>query len=149
MMTSFHTVVSVTAAVAVFAFSNVSLTSPAFAGNARTDNAANLNDVVVKMPSIKIIGRDAATGAPIREITTTARLQYNPIVLTTNSGRALLDAKVADLARSLCAADALLYLTDDDGTCLRQALRHTQAQLDAVSAQLNARVVQRYPHPAG
>jgi len=149
MMTSFRTVVSFTAAVAVLALSNVSLTSPAFAGNAQTDNAANLKDVVVQMPSTKIIGRDAATGAPIREVTTTARLQYNPIMLTTNSGRALLDAKVADLARSLCAADALAYLTDDDGTCFRQAIRHTQAQLDAVSAQLNARVAQRYSHPAG
>jgi UrcA family protein len=149
MMTSSRTVVSLTAAVAVFALSNVSLTSPAFAGDAQTDNAANLNDVVVQMPSTKIIGRDAATGAPIQEITTTARLRYNPIVLTTYSGRALLDAKVARLARSLCAADALAYVTDDDGTCLRQAIRHTQAQLDAVAAQLNAGVVQRYSRPAG
>src|ERR1700736_1468546 len=70
-----------------------------------------------------------ATRRPIRSRTMTAHaygkpsdLSYDPATLTTDSGVALLKKSVADAARKACdtAADPV---TDDDGTCVRKAIR--------------------------
>lgn len=99
--------------------------------------AANLEEVTVTAPTVTTLGTDA-TGAPIKQVTATTRVQYNPIMLTTNSGRALLDDKVADVARRLCSS--VSTVTDpasrDDSTCVRQAIDGAKSQLDAAAARI-------------
>ena len=97
--------------------------------------AQNLAEVTVTAPTVRILGRDA-TGTPIQQVTAMARIQYNPISLTTNSGRALLDDKVAEVARRLCTAGGRVNNTDDDGACVRQATNDAKSQLDAAAARI-------------
>jgi UrcA family protein len=54
-------------------------------------------------------------------------VSYDPVTLTTNSGVALLKDSVADAARNAC--DKADPFTDDDGTCVRQAIYSAQAQI--------------------
>ncbi len=101
--------------------------------------AADLPEVTVTAPSVKTIGRDA-TGTPIRQITATARIRYSPIMLTTYSGRALLQDKVVEVARGLCrkvdsfAVGAL----GDEGTCVEQAVAGAKVQIAAAIARQKA-----------
>ena len=95
--------------------------------------AATLEEVTVTAPTVKTLGRDA-TGTPIRQLNVTVRLEYNPISLTTNSGRALLDDKVAEVARGLCSAGGTLPNTDDSDHCVRDAIKNAKTQLDAATA---------------
>src|ERR1700730_10303072 len=95
--------------------------------------AANLEEVTVTVPTAKTLGRDAS-GTPIQQVTTMARVQYNPVMLTTNSGRALLDEKVAEVARALCTAGGTVNNTDDDGACVRQAIFRAKVQIAAAAA---------------
>lgn len=98
-------------------------------------HAADLEEVTITAPTVKTIGRDAATGAPIQQVTAMARVQYNPIMLTTNSGRALLEDKVAEVARRLCRADSIAATAiDDDTTCIQQAVAAANVQIDAAAA---------------
>lgn len=56
----------------------------------------------------------------------TARIQYNPVTLTTNSGLALLKDGVEKAARELCySIDPL----DPDGTCVRNAIESALPQI--------------------
>jgi UrcA family protein len=57
--------------------------------------------------------------SPLRK---SVRVQYNPIMSITNSGRALLDDKIAEKARRLCTAGGRVSNTDDNGACVRQAI---------------------------
>lgn len=97
--------------------------------------AAELPEVTVSAPSAKIIGRDV-TGTPIHQATATARIRYNPIMLTTYSGRALLQDKVAEVARGLCRKlDAMaLVAAEDEGACVQRAVAGTKAQIAAAIA---------------
>ena len=95
--------------------------------------AANLEEVTVTAATVRTLGRDA-TGTPIQQVTATARVQYSPIMLTTNSGRALLDDKVAEVARRLCTAGGRVSNTDDDAACVRQAINDANLQLNAAAA---------------
>ena len=97
--------------------------------------AATLEEVTVTAPTVKTLGRDA-TGTPIRQLSATVRLQYNPISLTTNSGRALLDDKVVEVARGLCGAGGTVSNTDDNESCVRDAVRGAKTQLDAATARV-------------
>jgi UrcA family protein len=108
--------------------------------------AADLSEVTISTPAIKTVGRDA-TGTPVRQLGGTVRVQYNPISLTTNSGRALLDDKVADVARDLCSANGLYPNADDDWNCVRQATKAARVQLDAATAQAKFSLVQEYSPP--
>jgi UrcA family protein len=108
--------------------------------------AADLAEVTVSSPTVNTTGRDA-TGTPIRQLSGTVRLQYDPIMLTTNSGRALLDDKVADVARNLCSANGAFPNADDDWNCVRQATRAARLQLDAAIEQMKVRLVQEYSSP--
>jgi UrcA family protein len=54
-------------------------------------------------------------------------VSYDPVTLTTNSGIALLKDSVADAARKAC--DTADPLTDDGGTCVREAISSAQSQI--------------------
>jgi UrcA family protein len=64
-------------------------------------------------------------------MTASARVQYNPIMLTTSSGRALLNDRIAQVARDLCSDRGLFSNTDDDLNCVRGAVQGAKMQLDA------------------
>jgi len=101
--------------------------------------AADLPEVTVSAPSTKIIGRDM-TGAPIRQVTASARIRYSPVMLTTNSGRALLQYKVAEVARGLCRkldSTAIVFM-DNEATCVQQAVKGAKTQIAAAIAQQKA-----------
>jgi UrcA family protein len=92
-------------------------------------HAQDLEQITISAPAVKTIGRDTATLAPIEESTVTARVAYDPVTLTTNSGVALLKDGVLDAARKACYAAG--PLTEDDGTCLRDAVKAAQPQITA------------------
>lgn len=95
--------------------------------------AADLEQVTISAPSVKTVDRDAATGAPIEEVTRTASIAVDPVTLTTNSGVALLNDSVLETAQKLC--DSIDPLSsDDDGECVRGAVRSAQAQITAAVA---------------
>jgi UrcA family protein len=96
-------------------------------------HAADLNQITVQGSTVQTVGRDAATGAPIQETTVKVAVSYDPATLTTDSGVKLLKAKVVDAARQAC--DSADPLTDDDGTCLREAVGSAQGQIARVVAQ--------------
>ncbi len=95
-------------------------------------HAGDLDQVTIAAPAVKTVGHDYATGAPIQETTVTARVQVDPVTLTTNSGVALLKDGVRDAARKACeAADPL---TPDDGTCVHTAVKSAEPQVAAAIA---------------
>ena len=96
-------------------------------------HAADLNQITVQGSAVQTVGRDAATGAPIQETTVKVAVSYDPATLTTDSGVKLLKAKVVDAARQAC--DSADPLTDDDGSCLREAVGSAQDQIARVVTQ--------------
>jgi hypothetical protein len=92
-----------------------------------------LDPITVSAPATKIVDRDAATNAPIEQVTSTARVQADPAALRTNYGALMLNYSVLDAARKACtAADPL---QDDDGTCVRDAVASAKPLVDAAIAQ--------------
>jgi UrcA family protein len=89
--------------------------------------AAEPNEVTIHGSTTKVVGRDYATNAPIEETTVKVGVSYDPVTLTTNSGIALLKDSVAEAARKACAAAD--PLTDDGGTCVREAISSAQTQI--------------------
>jgi UrcA family protein len=90
-------------------------------------HAAEPNEVTIRGSTTQVVGRDYATNAPIEETTVKVAVNYDPVTLTTNSGIALLKDSVAEAARKACAtADPL---TDDGGTCVREAISSAQSQI--------------------
>ena len=99
--------------------------------------AADLPEVTVSAPSVKTVDRDAATGAPIQEVTEAARVSVDPVTLTTNSGVALLQDKVLQTAQQICASmDPLAG--EDDGSCVREAVKSARAGIKAAVARANS-----------
>jgi UrcA family protein len=90
-------------------------------------HAAEYDEITISGSTTKTVGREYATGAPIRETTVKVGVSYDPVTLTTNSGVALLKDAVVDAARKAC--DMADPLTQDDGTCLREAVRSAQPQI--------------------
>jgi UrcA family protein len=91
-----------------------------------------LDQITVSAPAAKIVDRDAATAAPIWEVTITARVQADPAALRTNYGALMLNYSVLDAARKACtAADPLV---DDGGTCVHDAVESAKPQVDAAIA---------------
>jgi UrcA family protein len=90
-------------------------------------HAAVPNEITVQGPTEKTVGRDYATGAPIKETSVKIAVSYDPVTLTTNSGIALLKDSVIDAAHRAC--DAADPFADDDGTCVREAISAAQAQI--------------------
>ena len=101
--------------------------------------AADLPEVTVSAPSIKTIGRDLS-GAPVRQATASARIRYSPIMLTTNSGRALLQYKVTQVARGLCRKlDSISVVPlSDETTCVQQAVKSAKVQIASAIARQQA-----------
>ena len=92
-----------------------------------------LDPITVVAPSVKVVGRDAATGASIEEVTVTAQIPADPAALRTEYGALMLEYSVRDAARKACnEADPLTY---DDGTCFKNAVESAQPQIDAAIAQ--------------
>jgi UrcA family protein len=89
--------------------------------------AAEPDEVTISAPATQTVGRDYATNAPIQETTVKVGVSYDPVTLTTNSGVALLKDSVADAARKAC--DTADPLTDDGGTCVREAISSAQSQI--------------------
>jgi UrcA family protein len=104
----------------------------------RSDRHHGLHDpeqveqVTVSSPVVKTVGRDSATGGPIQETQKTARIQYDPVTLTTNSGVALLQDSVFETARKVC--ESFDPFDPDDGTCIRNAVNSAKPQVDAAIA---------------
>jgi UrcA family protein len=96
--------------------------------------AANVDEITISAPSVKTVGRDAATGAPIQDVTKKFSIKFTPVTLTTNSGVALIKDSVFETARKVCESIDPSMLDDDD-TCVRDAVKSVQAQLDAATAQ--------------
>ena len=99
--------------------------------------AADLPEVTISAPSVKTVDRDAATGAPIQQVTEAARVSVDPVTLTTNSGVALLQDKVVETAQQLCNTMDPLAV-EDDGSCVREAVKSAQAQIKAAVARANS-----------
>jgi UrcA family protein len=101
--------------------------------------AADLPEVTVTAPSTKTIGRDAS-GAPLRQVTASARIRYSPVMLTTYSGQALLQDRVVEVARGLCRklGGISVVAMDDEATCVQQAVKGTKVQIAAAIAQQKA-----------
>ena len=116
-----------------FAVGAIALVSArAHAADADQLDPVQLDPITVSAPAVKIVDRDAATGAPIEEVTIKARVQADPVALRTNYGALMLNYSVLDAARKACtAADPL---ADDDGTCLHDAVESAKPQVDAAIA---------------
>jgi UrcA family protein len=112
-------------AAAVFAIGAVGLLST-------RAHAADFEQITISAPTIKTVGRDAATGAPIEEMLKTARIKVDPVTLTTNSGVTLLNDAVLDTAQKICFS--LDPQNWDDGECVRGAVKSAQAQITAAVA---------------
>jgi UrcA family protein len=95
-------------------------------------HAQDLDQITISAPAVKTVGREQVTLAPVKESTVTARVAFDPVTLTTNSGVALLKDSVLEAARKACgAADPV---TPDDGTCLHTAVRSAKPEVDAAIA---------------
>jgi hypothetical protein len=91
-----------------------------------------LDPITVSAPATKTVDRDTATGASIEQVTITARVQADPAALRTNYGALMLNYSVLDAARKACtAADPF---TDDDGTCVHDAVESAKPLVDAAIA---------------
>lgn len=105
----------------------------AMTGNAR---AAQLDRVQYDPPSIKVIGHDPATYAPIENVTVTAHVIPDPDTLTTDSGVVLLNDYIREAARKACFdANPMEF---DDGTCYRKAMKSARPQVKALVAKAKA-----------
>ena len=94
-------------------------------------HAGEYDEITVSAPTVKVVGHDVATGAPITQVTVIARIQYDPVTLTTNSGVALLKDGVLDAARKLCRTDNPQMV---DESCVRSAVESAQTQVDTAIA---------------
>jgi UrcA family protein len=116
-----------------FAAGAIALVSArALAADTGQVDPVQLDPITVSAPAAKIVDRDAATGAPIEEVTITAHVQADPAALRTNYGALMLNYSVLDAARKACtAADPLM---DDNGTCVYDAVESAKPQVDAAIA---------------
>ena len=96
--------------------------------------AADPDEVTISAPSVKTVGRDEATGAPIQDVSRTISIKFDPVTLTTNSGVTLLKDSVFQSALQVCNSIGLPMSDDDDGTCVRNAVKSAQGQVDAAIA---------------
>jgi hypothetical protein len=101
-------------------------------------NPVQLDAITVSAPAVKVVDRDAATNAPIEQVTITARVQADPAALKTNYGALMLNYSVRDAARKACAAPD--PLADDDGTCVRDAVESAKPQVEAAIAKARSSV---------
>ena len=101
-------------------------------------NPVQLDPITVSAPAVKVVDRDAATNAPIEQVTITARVQADPAALKTNYGALMLSYSVLDAARKACATPD--PLADDDDTCVRDAVESAKPQVEAAIAKARSSV---------
>jgi UrcA family protein len=107
------------------------LSAPSALAGSKPAAAALLKPITILAPaarSVRTVGYDGTTGASIQEITTSARVEFNPVILTTYSGVALLKDDVAEAAQKAC--DSIEPL-DGSEACVRRAIRSAQPQVTA------------------
>lgn len=110
----------------------------AYAADADSLDPVQLDPITVIAPSVKIVGRDASTGAPIENATFSAEVRADPAALRTEYGALMLDYSVRDAARNLCnEADPFIV---DDATCYQKTVRSAQPQVDAAIARARSNV---------
>jgi UrcA family protein len=101
---------------------------------AQADEPDQVDQVTISAPSVKTVGYDEATGAPIQEFAKQASIKFDPVTLTTNSGVALLKDSVFESALRICNSIGLPMSDDDGGACVRDAIKSAQGQVDAAIA---------------
>ena len=122
-----------------FAAGAIALVSArAHAADLNQTDPVQLDPITVSAPAVKVVGRDAATNAPIEQVTITARVQADPAALKTNYGALMLNYSVLDAARKACAAPD--PIADDDGTCVRDAVESAKPQVEAAIAKARSSV---------
>lgn len=116
-----------------FAVGAIALVSArAHAADSDQLNPVQLDPITVSAPAVKIVDRDAATGAHTEQVTITARVQADPAALRTNYGALMLNYSVLDAARKACTqADPV---EDDYRTCVQDAVEAAKPQVDAAIA---------------
>jgi UrcA family protein len=102
--------------------------------------AADYDEITISPPNVKTVGRGDVTNAPIQEISKQATVKFEPVQLTTNSGVALLKDSVFDAALKVCNSITLTMADADENedSCIRDALKSAQAQVDAAVARARA-----------
>jgi|SRR5579862_4235840 len=97
--------------------------------------AANMEEVTVTVPGSKTIGR-STNGAPIEEVSVSEKIDYNPVMLTTNSGRALLEDKVTQEAKRMCKQLETpgSVPTEPEQACVKRAVANAKEQIAAAAA---------------
>jgi hypothetical protein len=122
-----------------FAAGAIALVSArAHAADSDQFDPVQLDPITVSAPAVKIVDRDAATGAAIEQVTITGSVQADPSALRTNYGALMLNYSVLDAARKACvAADPV---EDDDGTCVHDAVESAKPQVDAAIARARSSV---------
>lgn len=98
-----------------------------------------LDPITVTAPAVKVVGRDAATGAPIEDVTIKARVQADPAALRTNYGALMLNYSVLDAARKACTTPGP-FVADVDSTCVHDAVEAAKPQVDAAIARARSSV---------
>jgi len=96
--------------------------------------AAELQELTVTVPATRTVGRDA-NGAPVQQVTASARVPYDPVMLTTPSGRARLQERVTEVARKLCrqVSDATPPPATAEDSCVQQAVQGAKVQIAAAA----------------
>lgn len=109
----------------------IALALSAFVAVTPRAHAAPLDQVVIEKPVVKVIGHDDID-APLEKVTVVARVIPDPETLTTDSGVKLLNDYIVEAARRACfAADPT---EQDDGTCVRDAIKSAKKQVPALVA---------------
>jgi UrcA family protein len=107
-------------------------TIPLISTRAQADDPEQVDQVTVSAPSVRTVGRDSATGAPIEKTTKTVSIKFDPVTLTTNSGVSLLRDSVSEAAHKVCAS--MDPIDPEDETCVRNALESANPQVEAAIA---------------
>ena len=102
----------------------------ALSGCARATAAAASGAVTVSVPTVKTVGSDSLTGAPIEKSTVTVRVGFDPRTLTTEAGVARLREHVLEAASKACR----VALTDDYERCVLTTVEAVEPQVDKAIA---------------
>jgi UrcA family protein len=87
--------------------------------------------IVVTAP--RTIGKDAATGANVEQVSMSSTVRLSDLNAKTDKGAAELDKRVADAARTMCRELETLYPVGnpDANTCAQRAIKQAMAQVRA------------------
>lgn len=100
-------------------------------------NGTDLAEIVVSAPTTKIVGRYADL-TPIEKIIIKAHVPFDPATLTSSVGIKRLQERVTEGARRACGAADPGELDDDD-TCVRDAVKGAQLQIDRAIIEAQAK----------